>query len=837
MVLLAGLFPAGAAHAYPSAEVIGPSGSDPPFDFDVTASFSGFLLTSDEQLVVSYGEAFRLIDVGSYTLEDDQPPALSSDEGTDGRIAAIAHDDSRGRILASQEDGDLLVFDLSNITNDPVSIDVQDSAQLGPIAFDSDQNVAYVADNTNHSIHAVNISSQTVTATITLSGTPTLTDALFDEATNEAYFTTNAGYLYYIASGGTTATSVQIAAGNPDLPTLAQYPNGDYLYVVADDGSAPKVYRVKTSDHTVNGTSIDTSENPSPTDAIIANVANPTGVYAYIAGSSGVMVINTGGGTIGSVIDLGTGSDPDEPLPVSNTASVLAASSASDGNVYMGFENQRVGLISTNPFITIQSVTFDDGSSSLKLGGSFTITFQSDQDGTYVIRSGGNTSGNGTTLQDANGNTSGSVTADTDTAVTINQADNASAFSEGTNTIWVFVTSGSVTGRRSTEITVDTPPPNVVIESTGFGDGRIYVNFQRLTASDMAGYYIYVDTDPDAVITKTEVAANVAQDSSGSSQTGEVGGLVNGTLYYVAMEGVDQGGNTSQQRTYTYSDGTRVTATPEATIGPLQLLGEKGCALLPRGGQRGGMAIAILAVAAIIIGAARWRRAFLMLLCVAAILSSASIVWAEEEVGVVESDVAAQGSGERKVSPQMWSFEAGAGFWLPQNRVLDAFFTKCCNVIPKLSGGVLFQRRYGIEGAVGFLYKTSAMVGVDSGQQSQDRFSFLLIPMETNFAWRADYFTWRYLVPYLKTGFDYVFFRQGQRGSSIKGMKFGMHGAGGLQINIGEIGDIINALDNDLGINDFFVTLEARYQWINNFGGKGLDLSGGVYSVGLLFEF
>lgn len=833
--LVACLLPAGAADAYPSAEVTGPSGSDPPFDFDASASFSGFLLTSDERLVVSYGEVLRLIDVGLYALEDDQPPALSSDEGTDGRIAAIAHDSTRGRILASQVDGDLLVFDLSNITNDPVSITVEDNAQLGPIAFDSGQNVAYVADNTNHSIRAVNIGTQTVTATITLSGTPTITDALFDEVTNEAYFAASTGSLFAIPSGGTTATAIAVAAST-NLPTLAAGPNGDFLYVLADDGSTPKVYRVKTSDHTVNGTTIDTSENHSPTDVIIANVANPTGVYAFIAGTSGVMVINTGAGTIGSVIRSGSDPTKDQPLPVSNTASLLAASSASDGNVYMGFANQNVGLLSTNPFVSISSVAFDDGSSSLKQNGSFTMTFRSDQDGTYVIKAGGTTSGDGTTLTDSGGNTSGSVTAGTDTTVTINQADNSSALQDGTIKIWVFVTSGSVTGRRATEITVDLPPPDVVIESTGFGNTRIYVNFQRLTTSDLASYNVYVDTDPDAVLTKTAVSANAAQASSGSSLTAEVGGLTNGTLYYVAMEAVDASGNTSLARTSTYSNGERVTATPEVTVGPLQLLGEKGCGLVPGRGSGGG-AIALFAVLAVVLVVARRRRAIAIALCVVALLSCSSIASAEEEGGVVETDVSARGDVGGKKSPQMWSFEVGAGFWLPQNRVLDAFFTKCCNVIPKISGGVLFHRRYGIEGAVGMLYKTAAMVGVDTGAQSQDRFSLLLIPMETNFAWRADYFDWRYLVPYLKGGFDYVVFRQGQRGAAIKGMKFGMHGAGGLQINIGELGDIAGALDSDLGINDFFFTLEARYQWINNFGGGGLDLSGGVYSAGLLFEF
>ncbi|HPQ81573.1 MAG TPA: hypothetical protein PLZ86_07620, partial [bacterium] len=229
-------------------------------------------------------------------------------------------------------------------------------------------------------------------------------------------------------------------------------------------------------------------------------------------------------------------------------------------------------------------------------------------------------------------------------------------------------------------------------------------------------------------------------------------------------------------------------------------------------------------------------------LAVAAALVAASIILAptpsfaqEADEGVVERDAPAFG-GHRE-SGQLGFFEIGFGFWMPASDVLDEFFTKCCNIIPKIQGGVLFNKRYGIEVGVGFLYKTAAAVGQQSGQVSQDRFNFLLIPIETNFAWRADYFSWRYLVPYMKAGVDYVFFREGDRGKTIMGMKYGLHGEGGVQINVAEIGGVREMLDSDYGINDFFITLGARYQWINNFGKGGLDLSGPVYSMSLLFEF
>ncbi len=110
--------------------------------------------------------------------------------------------------------------------------------------------------------------------------------------------------------------------------------------------------------------------------------------------------------------------------------------------------------------------------------------------------------------------------------------------------------------------------------------------------------------------------------------------------------------------------------------------------------------------------------------------------------------------------------------------------------------------------------------------------------METNFAWRLNYWTWDYIVPYVKVGLDYVYFRENSSGNKTQGVKLGYHGAGGMQINMKIIGpDAIKSMDADFGINNMFVTLEAQYQMIDNFGGQGLDLSGPLFSIGFLFEF
>ncbi|MFH0798952.1 MAG: hypothetical protein V2A66_02080 [Pseudomonadota bacterium] len=226
----------------------------------------------------------------------------------------------------------------------------------------------------------------------------------------------------------------------------------------------------------------------------------------------------------------------------------------------------------------------------------------------------------------------------------------------------------------------------------------------------------------------------------------------------------------------------------------------------------------------------------ILFIILAFLLLAAAPLCAEEAGAIEERPVAATGDGTNS-RPAMWSVEVKSGFWLPSNAVMKRFFNNCCNIITRIEGGALIHGRYGIEEGVGIFFKSADAMGLVSGRQSQDSFSFLMIPMETNFVWRADYFTWRYIVPYVRAGVDYVYFREGDKGKTIQGLKWGLHGGGGVGVDLGWIGDAGHTLGTDYSIKGMFLTLEGRYQWINNFGSRGLSLSGGVYSAGLLFEF
>lgn len=829
--------------AYPDAEVVWSAGGGPPFDVGITATVSRMLLSSDEQMIVSSGETVKLIDLGTFSLESVQPIQPSDADKTDGVIGGIVYLSQSNKLIASQEDGDILVYLLNDLTQTPTSYTITAGDKLGPIVADIDSRYAYVADNTQRTIDVINLGTNKLETAIPIviagATTFTFTDAVYNNVTGEAYFSTDQGALFVVPAAGTTATLIDI--GTTVTPTKLNLvavdlsPTRDQIFVV--DATTPSLVSVSTRTHAKVRTIL-IGPNSDPTDIVVTSVLNPSGTYAYIPGSKGMTVVDV---VSGKVFDYGTDPDVDqEPMPMSAEPLMVLASSADDGNVYALLATSKLGVISERPMVAITSVTYSSGGSKMGVGESVTLTFESNSTGTYELRSQGTVLADGTVLTDNTGAVSGSITADTPVSVTINYDDNTAAFDEGANEVWAFVTDTIGRGRRATSVTVDTPPPDVVIRSTGFGNGRVYVNFDRITVSDMATYRIYVDTDASAVLTKTDVAATVSQPSSGSQLTGKIEGLSNGTEYYVAMDAVDAGGNVSFNRTASLPDGTRVSEAPEATVGPAGLSGEKGCRLQPetRGtSSRLGFGI-LLTILMLLLPRLLTRKTMLVtMLFLTGLLLPA---WAQAQIpggSTVTESVAPPVSPSDLVTHRepMWFLEVKTGFWMPQSEALKQFFSPCCNLVTRIQGGLLLHHRYGVELGAGFLYKSGTARGEESGQSSEDHFTLMLFPVELNFAWRADYFKWRYVVPYVKAGFDSWVYRESDPGSTITGVKFGCHGVAGLQLNITEMAG--SSSFGDAGFDEFFVTLETQYQWINNFGKGGLNLTGPIFSLGVMTTF
>lgn len=576
------------AFAYPNDEKA-------VLDLGLNQATGGIAITSDNRyLILAYTETLKRVDLGTWALTSSQPAALSEDDDTDGTIGGLAYVSSSSKVYAAQDDGDILSFSLSSITDDPSSSTMVSGSALTLMAVDTatSPSMIYVLDNTNDIVYFFQAGSSSTSGSINLKvALPSVTFSVKDMifvpdagAAGELYIGTDAGRVLYAAAGGSTASVIDIDSTNgDDCVALAATPDGSKVYAVNSNDKSAEV--ITTSTHT-KGTAVDLSENSGLTDIVITEVSNPSGAdYAFVSGQGGLSVFDT---YDDDVFDFDTSNDAgtNDPIDIDNYGYLLASS---DGYVYMSTGGGDISVITDKPYITFSTPTYADsaGASAVSLGsgGTVTLTFQSDVAGTYEVRAGGNIDESGTLLTDTSSATSGSVSAATDTAVTFAYDTNSSALSEGSNDIFVFVTdSNSLVGRAAEAITVDTPPTAITINSTGFGNGRVYVTFSRLTASDIDHYNIYADTDAATVQTKSTASATATQPASGSTVIGVVSGLTNGTTYYIAVEAVDASSNTGP-RAYLLSDGTAASAMPQVTVGPAGLTGETGgCSLIRKHG-------------------------------------------------------------------------------------------------------------------------------------------------------------------------------------------------------------------------------------------------------------
>lgn len=198
-------------------------------------------------------------------------------------------------------------------------------------------------------------------------------------------------------------------------------------------------------------------------------------------------------------------------------------------------------------------------------------------------------------------------------------------------------------------------------------------------------------------------------------------------------------------------------------------------------------------------------------------------------------DMPAWAQGTSPTMASHWTFELKGGLWLPTGSATKQFFGLCCNPTGMLEGGYLLRDRYGFDLGVGAFYATGDAHGVSSGTTSQDPFNLLLIPITTDVTFRGRWRPNQLVVPFARAGFDAVYFRENDNGTTIKGIKWGTHGGGGAQFSLRRM--VNSDAEFELGVRDFFLVAEGRYNWINTFGRGGLDLSGALFTMGILMEF
>ncbi len=591
-VLIAVLAFSGLAHAFPNQQRAS-------LALSLSQSTQFAISTDNTTLYLCYGNQFKTVDTGTFAQTVPQPFDISTDTTTyPGNFTGLIYFPSQSAVICPQDNGSAILYNLNNITGTPTILTIASGKQLGFGAADTvgGENI-YVVDVTDNSVVQYSIPKNIATP-ISLVGALasnfTVNNIVFSpQSTSDAseiYLSTSAGTVVYFPLASPAPLTVTIDPTlSQQLMGIAPTPNRQTIYVV-DKGNTT-VNPITISNHSVpTNSAIDLTPNGILNQLLITSVTNPqngvgTAIYGYVAGSSsqGISVFDTANG---QVLDFVSGNtSTTDPLPVSGVGPMVAST---DGYIYISAASGNIGVISDNPWVTVNSVTYSGGGSSstaLGVGGTATVNFQADEVGTYALRENGTiVSTSGTVITDAYGNTSGTVAAvSTAQNIYVPYDTNVAAFQEGANPSFIFVTdSAGNVGRIETSINVDTPPTAVTVLGSSFGNTRAYINFSALTQNDINYYSVYADTDPVAVTTKTAVAATVPQGSG--TLTGTVPGLTNGTLYYLAIEAVDNGGNIGP-RTSTLSNGSPITSTPEFTLGPAGYSGETGCSLIRRTGD------------------------------------------------------------------------------------------------------------------------------------------------------------------------------------------------------------------------------------------------------------
>lgn len=166
----------------------------------------------------------------------------------------------------------------------------------------------------------------------------------------------------------------------------------------------------------------------------------------------------------------------------------------------------------------------------------------------------------------------------------------------------------------------------------------------------------------------------------------------------------------------------------------------------------------------------------------------------------------------------------------------------------------IFGRKYGITGAAKVnldLFREYLQVGLGIGymREHEPKYYLYNIPIEASVNFRLKSSPQQFVVPYIGGGLDYSYFKQKGRfipdpnnpePGAIHVNRTGYHVNAGFQFLLNILDpEVAGSFDKKFGVNATYLTLEARYTDLKNFGSLGTkeDHSGWFYYMGLLFEF
>jgi len=233
-------------------------------------------------------DKIAVIDVTNPTAPDQ----LASISAGDGPRDVYARD---GRLFVPNEDGDdVWIYDLADLTATPTKIDVGDF----PVAVAADAKYAYVVNQGSNSVSAINLSDETVEATLTVGATP-------------VFITEVSGSFYVSNIDGDSLSKITRTSLSSDASLSG---------LSVSEGSLSPVFVSGTTSYAVgvgNGVS-SVSFTPTVTDAGASVTVHGVAVGSGVA--SGAVALTVGANPVNVVVTAEDGSTQTYTVTVTRAA-------------------------------------------------------------------------------------------------------------------------------------------------------------------------------------------------------------------------------------------------------------------------------------------------------------------------------------------------------------------------------------------------------------------------------------------------------------------------------------------------------------------------------------
>lgn len=175
------------------------------------------------------------------------------------------------------------------------------------------------------------------------------------------------------------------------------------------------------------------------------------------------------------------------------------------------------------------------------------------------------------------------------------------------------------------------------------------------------------------------------------------------------------------------------------------------------------------------------------------------------------------------------------GFGPQKDAALQAVYGDAARLSFEASGHWLWQGRLGFGGGGGFWQRKGTGTAA-AGDAPTAR--LLQVPIFVEGLFRLQLVERQIVMPYTRFGYDLVFWQERAAGHTVRGLKNGVHLAGGVQFHVPfpEL-DFEGRVAGPPLVRGVLFHIEGWGRAANNFGGPGLDLSAAGVGFGARFHF